>query len=233
MQNATPKYLLITLCGLAVTVPMVARATCWEAASESYGIPVEVLKAVAKTESGFNANARNVNSDGTYDVGIMQINSSWLPKLEKYGVTEESLKDACTNVKVGAWILSNNAKKLGWNWNAIGAYNVGCAKLDKAECVRRRNQYAWKIHAALKKGGDIDAPTQVLAASAYGQVATAAANMPIHSASAAIQPKKIMVVKLGESDQSMKLATASGEDDLQAFSVGGGFLNYEEVRDDE
>ena len=141
MQNATKNFLLIALSGLAFSAPIAAKATCWEATSESYGIPVNVLKAVAKTESGFNAKARNGNSNGSHDVGIMQINSSWLPKLKKYGVTEDSLHDACTNIKVGAWILSNNAKKLGWNWNAIGAYNVGCAKLDKAECDRRRNQY--------------------------------------------------------------------------------------------
>ena len=87
MQNATKNFLLIALSGLAFSAPIAAKATCWEATSESYGIPVNVLKAVAKTESGFNAKARNVNSDGSNDVGIMQINSSWLPKLEKYGVT--------------------------------------------------------------------------------------------------------------------------------------------------
>lgn len=230
MQNATKNFLLIALSGLALAAPMVAKATCWDAASESYGIPVDVLKAVAKTESGFNAKARSVNSDGSHDVGIMQINSSWLPKLEKYGVTRESLRDACTNVKVGAWILSNNAKKLGWNWNAIGAYNVGCAKLDKAECDRRRNQYAWKIHTALNKVGDISAPTHM--AATYEQGATAASNKLIHSASAAAQPKKIMVVTLGDSDQSMKLAAVPAEYEPRAFSVGG-FLNYEEVHDDE
>lgn len=230
MQNATKNILLIALSGLAFATPIAAKATCWEVASESYGIPVNVLKAVAKTESGFNAKAHNGNSNGSYDVGIMQINSSWLPKLEKYGVTEESLRDACTNVKVGAWILSNNAKKLGWNWNAIGAYNVGCAKLEKAECNRRRNRYAWKIHSALNRVGDIGAPTHVV--TTYEQGATAVSNKAIHSASDAVQPKKIMVVKLDESDQSMKIAAAPAEYEPREFTVGG-FLNYEEVRDDD
>ena len=47
-----------------------------------------------------------------------------------------------------------------------------------------------------------------------------------------VKPKKIMVVKLGESDQSMKIAAAPAEYEPRAFTVGG-FLNYEEVRDDE
>ncbi len=230
MQNATKNLLLTALTGIAFAVPAAANATCWEAASQSNGIPVDVLKAVAKTESNFNPKAVNKNSNGTYDIGMMQINSGWLPKLEAYGLTEASLYDACTNLKVGAWILSNNAKKLGWNWNAIGAYNVGCAKLDKAECDRRRNQYAWKIHAALNKVGDIGAPTHV--ASTYEQGATAASNKVIHSASAVVQPKKIIVVRLGESEQPMKIAAAQSEYEPRTFTVGG-FLNHEEVRDDE
>lgn len=235
MHNATKTLFLIALAGLASAAPIEANAACWEAASDSYGIPVNVLKAVAKTESGFNANAVNRNKDGTYDIGFMQINSSWLPKLEKYGITEESLKDACTNVKVGAWILSNNAKKLGWNWNAIGAYNVGCAKLDAAECDRRRNQYAWKIHTALNKAGDISAPTHLTPTrliASYEQGATAVSNKVLRSAEAVPQPKKIMVIQLGEAEQTMKIATAQTEYEPRPFTVGG-FLNYEETRDDE
>jgi soluble lytic murein transglycosylase-like protein len=137
-----------------------AQATCWEDASERFGIPVHVLKAIGKTESNFNAQARNRNSNGSYDIGLMQINSDWLPVLGQYGITEATLFDPCTNLKVGAWILANNAKKYGWNWNAIGAYNVGCAKLDKEECIRRRNLYAWKVHRAINHVGK-DAATEI------------------------------------------------------------------------
>ena len=127
-------------------------------------------------------------------------------------------------------LATNNAKKLGWNWNAIGAYNVGCAKLDKTECDRRRNQYAWKIHTALNKVGNISAPTHM--AATYEQGATVASNKLIRRVSATTQPKKIMVVMLGDSDQSLKLAAAPAEYEPRAFSVGS-CLNYEGVRDDE
>jgi len=135
---------------LFLPVPVVAQAFCWDAASQLYGIPVDVLKAVAKTESNFNAKASNQNKNGSKDAGLMQINSSWLPKLKQYGITEKSLEDPCMNLKVGAWILINNAREHGWNWTAIGAYNVGCAKLSEKECAARRSRYAWKVHQALQ-----------------------------------------------------------------------------------
>ena len=135
----------------AVMTPLASWATCWDEASNDYGIPVDVLKAIAKTESGFRANAVNKNANSTRDLGMMQINTKWIPTLSKFGISENDLFDACTNVKVGAWILSKNSERLGWNWDAIGAYNVGCAKLDKAECARRRATYSWKVFSALQK----------------------------------------------------------------------------------
>jgi hypothetical protein len=35
-----------------------------------------------------------------------------------------SLGDPCTNVKVGAWILSDCIRKHGYTWEAVGAYNA-------------------------------------------------------------------------------------------------------------
>lgn len=232
MQNATKNLLLTALAGITFVVPAAANAMCWEAASQSYGIPADVLKAVAKTESNFNPNAVNKNTNGSYDIGMMQINSAWLPKLEAFGVTETSLHDACTNLKVGAWILSNNAKKLGWNWNAIGAYNVGCAKLDAAECDRRRNRYAWKVHAALHKVTDVKSPMAVAMVANYEQGATAASNRALRSKGNAAEPKKIMLIQLGSNESSMTLAKYEGPTDLRGLNVDG-FMSYEGEQDDE
>lgn len=232
MHYATKTLLLTTITAAAIAAPVMAYATCWEAASQGYGIPEKVLKAVAKTESGFNVNAVNRNKNGSHDIGIMQINSAWLPTLEKYGINEESLKDACTNVKVGAWILSNNAKKLGWNWNAIGAYNVGCAKLAAAECDRRRSQYAWKIHTALNQVTDIRTQAPVRAVLSYDHSATSASNKVVRTGDEVSPVKKIMVVQLGNSPSIVQVASANIELQPRGLSVGG-FLNYEEVQDDE
>ena len=230
MHNATKTLLLISLSATTLVVPGVARATCWNAASESYGIPVDVIKAVAKTESGFNADALNVNKDGSHDIGVMQINSVWLPALAKHGIDEEALKDPCTNVKVGAWILANNAKRLGWNWNAIGAYNVGCAKLSAEECDRRRSKYAWKIHAALNQVTEIKSPAPQKPIPSYEQ-ATSTSKTIVRGPEDSTA-KKIFVVRMESSQPPMQVATADLEANVRGLSVGG-FLNYEEAESDE
>ena len=150
MARETTSRLPIVLAVIASANANAAWATCWEEAARTYNIPVSVLKAVAQTESHSRPGATHRNADGTHDVGLMQINSAWLPTLAQYGIQENDLRDACTNLKVGAWILARNAMRLGWNWDAIGAYNVGCARLNRQVCDRRRSKYAWKIHSALK-----------------------------------------------------------------------------------
>lgn len=132
---------------------MPVQAACFAAAAERYGVPEALLRAVAKVESG-SQDARtveNTNRDGTRDIGRMQINSRWLPTLQQWGITEARLRDECTSIHVGAWILAGNIERLGGlNWAAVGSYNVGCRSLGKAECETRRNRYAWKVFHALK-----------------------------------------------------------------------------------
>jgi hypothetical protein len=187
---------------LAVAASGDAWAFCWDSASRAYGIPVDILQAIAQTESGFNADARNRNGNGTSDAGLMQINSAWMPVLKQYDITAQSLRDPCTNLKVGAWILANNAKKHGWNWTAIGAYNVGCAKLGKKECARRRNTYAWKIHRALQQArrfreNGIPSPN----IPAYGREVTAETERLARVQASSHEAMGIVVVRFGEPSQ--------------------------------
>ncbi|MDR9065311.1 hypothetical protein FEP28_05476 [Burkholderia multivorans] len=103
--------------------------------------------AISRVESSGNPQAINRNPDGSYDIGHMQINSRWLPPLKRYGIDERSLFDACTNTYVGAWILAQNIHRLGYGWNAIGAYN--------ARSPSKRMAYARKVAAILKREGAI------------------------------------------------------------------------------
>lgn len=116
---------------------------CFQKASVRYSVPIGLLYAIAKVESNFNPAARNHNVNGSTDYGIMQINSRWFGTLEKdFGISSRYvIGDTCTNINVGAWILSTNFWQRGRDWNSVGAYNAGYAA--KNEAVRRA--YSAKI----------------------------------------------------------------------------------------
>lgn len=107
-------------------------AACWEDAATRYQVNSAVLVAIAKTESGLNPLAMNRNRNGSRDIGLMQINSAWLPALEAHGIREHDLFDACTSIHVGAWVLAQNIHRLGYTWDAVGAYNATSPSLRKA-----------------------------------------------------------------------------------------------------
>ncbi|WP_419686964.1 transglycosylase SLT domain-containing protein [Burkholderia theae] len=133
----------------------VARADCLDDAAAFQHVSVALMRGIAQVESGMNPNAINTNTNGTVDIGLMQINSTWLPTLAREGITQQSLFDPCTNAYVGAWILSQNIRQLGPNWNAIGAYNS--ASPDK------RLAYARKVYDAIRTMPDSpDTPMPIL-----------------------------------------------------------------------
>lgn len=114
---------------------------CWEEAAARYGVNAHVLYAIAKTESSLNPRAINRNKNGSYDIGLMQINSIWFPTLRKYGVEEQHLLQPCVSIHVGAWILAQNMQRLGNSWDAIGAYNSSKPEI--------RQRYAMKVYKNL------------------------------------------------------------------------------------
>ncbi|MGF6483439.1 soluble lytic murein transglycosylase-like protein [Paraburkholderia sp. JPY419] len=91
----------------------VARADCLDDAAAYRHISAQLVRAIAQHESGMRPNAVNLNSNGTEDIGLMQINSSWLPRLARYGIRREHLFNACVNAYVGTWILASNIKQFG------------------------------------------------------------------------------------------------------------------------
>ena len=116
---------------------------CWVDAGKRYQVDPWLLYSIAEQESSLNPLAVNHNDDSR-DVGLMQINSFWFPKLEKYGLSEQSLFDSCTNIYVGAWILSQSIQVFGNNWRAVGAYNAGTGKNEKREKLRQ--EYAKRVY---------------------------------------------------------------------------------------
>jgi soluble lytic murein transglycosylase-like protein len=137
MRNTWPILLLF--------IPAAVSAACFDEAAARYGLPSSLLKAISRVESARRPHAINRNSNGSHDIGHMQINSRWLPVLQRYGIDEQKLFDACTNTYVGAWILSRNIRRLGYSWMAVGAYNAGSPS--------KRMAYARKVATALRQEG--------------------------------------------------------------------------------
>ena len=129
------------MAGLVAALSMLAALpahACWDAAAVRYGVSSELLYAIARTESALDPQAVGRNQNGTHDIGLMQINSAWLPKLATHGIGEHDLLEPCTNIQVGAWILAGNVQRLGYTWDAIGAYH--------SASPARRRAYAEQIY---------------------------------------------------------------------------------------
>jgi soluble lytic murein transglycosylase-like protein len=94
---------------------------CFDEAGDQYGINPRILKAIAGVESNLAPRAINRNRNGTYDFGVMQINSSWEATLGREWWN--TLGDPCSNIKGGAMILAGCMKQYGYSWEAIGCYN--------------------------------------------------------------------------------------------------------------
>ncbi len=127
MMNAA---LLCFAIGLApLTAAGAEPVHCIAEAARYQGIDPALLLAIAQHESGLRPEAINRNRNGTLDIGLMQINSTWLPTLAKYGVAQQALMDPCVNAYIGAWILKQAIARYGSTWSAVGAYNA--ASRDK------------------------------------------------------------------------------------------------------
>jgi soluble lytic murein transglycosylase-like protein len=141
------RQLLIAI-GFCFGTPVAALAStlpfdkCFTSASMHFGVEKRLLVAIAKTESSLNPNAISPkNKNGTYDMGMMQINSWWLGKLSEYGIAVSDLMGACTNIHVGAWILAQNIGTHGATWKAVGAYNASTTSKQVTYVSRVQRNY--------------------------------------------------------------------------------------------
>lgn len=121
---------------------------CFESQAARYGLDSSLLRSIAVVESGLRPGVDNndhLQRTGTRDIGLMQINTGWLPVLHKYGIGLSELREPCTNIEVGAWILADLVRRHGNSWDAVGAYNAACIQLKGDACRRARSAYAWKV----------------------------------------------------------------------------------------
>ena len=118
------KFLAFVLLFFALSAQAGDLDNCFQYAGKTFHISPILLRCIADVESHMNQSAVHRNSNGTVDVGIMQINSSWIKTIGWRHWAKAKI-DACYNIYVGAWILSKCIKKYGYTWRAVGCYNAG------------------------------------------------------------------------------------------------------------
>ena len=125
-------------------------ASCLYLASQTYQVPPEVMIGIMTVEGGRVGQAV-ANTNGSYDLGPMQINTIWIPELAKYWKVSEGTAakwvrdDPCTNLNVSAWILRQHINETGSLSTAIAYYH--------SRTPHRGKSYKQKVVAALRKKG--------------------------------------------------------------------------------
>ncbi len=98
---------------------------CVHSAADKYNIPVEILYSVVVVEGGRPGMLKR-NTNGSYDMGVMQINTkTWGPKLYAYFPKRELIEDPCASVYAGAYIIASERvhSKNKNIWQAVARYH--------------------------------------------------------------------------------------------------------------
>lgn len=127
-----------------MTIPYLA---CMALVASIYHLPPRVLPSIAKVEGGVNGIVLH-NTNGSEDLGIMQVNTLWLPALSRYtrlkrAVVKHRLTDEpCFNIAAAGAIMRTYLNQSGGRlMTAIGDYHSHTAPLNQAYQIK-------VIHAA-------------------------------------------------------------------------------------
>jgi len=128
-----------------------ALAACVLLAANTYQVPAAVMIGIMHVEGGRVGQEVGPNTNGTYDLGPMQVNTRWLPLLQRrWRVDANTAKawvrdDGCVNVHVAAWILRQKLDEAGSIWGGIAAYHSATPKFG--------TPYANKVIAVMDRKG--------------------------------------------------------------------------------
>ena len=126
-------------------------AACLLLASQTYQVPPAVMIGIMNVEAGrVGQQVRNTN--GSFDLGPMQVNTIWVPKLARlwrvpHATAHNWVRDnGCVNVYVAAWILRQKIEE------ASGVLVNGIARYHSATGWRGA-RYAARVVSAMRRKG--------------------------------------------------------------------------------
>ena len=122
-----------------MAVPFLA---CMALVASIYKLPPRVLPSIHAVEGGQVASV-HVNTDGSQDLGVMQVNTRWLPALSRYTQRSEDfvraslLSRPCYNIAASGMILRIYLNESGGDlMRAIGDYHSHTPPLNAAYRVQ-------------------------------------------------------------------------------------------------
>ncbi len=132
-----------------------AISQCVTDAAMRFQVPASLIQAIMDVEGGKTGQVSQ-NTNGSYDIGPMQINSIWIPQVEKKGGSLAlMLHHPCANIHFGTWLLSRELAAVDFNrvtpqafWQAVGNYHSRTPRLNAiyADKVWR----AWRKRQAIQ-----------------------------------------------------------------------------------
>lgn len=128
---------------------MIPYLACMLTVATTFGLPPRVLPAIQMVEGGASGLVQR-NSNGTEDLGVMQVNTIWIPVFaSQVGLSEEAMRDRllnrpCFNIAIAGAIMSMHLREThGDLAKAIGNYHSRSPGLH--------GRYQAKVGAAAEK----------------------------------------------------------------------------------
>lgn len=138
-----------------------AIAACIHRAARGHGWLEKTLWGLRDQEAGWiGAAVRNAN--GSYDLGPLQINSWWVPRLARQlgrsgaDVSRWLRYDACFNADAARWIFLSSYTSANDYWNAIGLYH------SRRPALQKRYSAQFSVHMRERFGKATFARTNLL-----------------------------------------------------------------------